>query len=182
MHFFWGDERDVPPDHPDSNYRMAREALLGRIEIPKENMHRIRTESGPPLAAAAAYENELVEFFRLRSGQFPRFDLIFLGMGEEGHVASLFPHSQALQEKMRLVAAPWVAKFSSFRITLTLPVFNHAACIVFLVQGSGKSETLRSVFTESPQPIKLPAQAIQPETGELLWLADQAAAARLKSI
>jgi len=179
VHFFWGDERDAPPDHPDSNYRLAWEALLGRIDIPEKNIHRIRAGSGPALAAAAAYESELIQFFALHPGEFPRFDLIFLGMGDDGHVASIFPRSEALQERTRLVAAPFVAKLNSYRITLTLPVLNNAACIIFLIQGNDKAETLRRVLTEALHPDQLPAQAIQPGTGELLWLVDQAAAAAL---
>ncbi len=182
VHFFWGDERDVPPDHPDSNYHLAWEALLNKIAIPGENIHRIRTGSGPAPVAASAYETELREFFGMRPGEIPRFDLVFLGMGEEGHVASLFPHSEALREKSRLVAAPWVARFNSFRITLTLPVLNNAACVIFLVQGIGKAETLRCVLTEPPRPDLLPAQAIHPEAGELVWLVDKAAAAKMEPI
>ena len=179
VHFFWGDERDVRPDHPDSNYRQARQCLLGKINIPEENIHRIRPESGPAPAAAAAYENELRRFFDLRPGEIPRFDLIFLGMGDDGHMASLFPYSEALDEKTRLAIALWVPKFNSFRITLTLPVLNNAACVLFLIQGSGKAEMLSRVLTGTRHPNQLPAQAIQPGSGELLWLLDQAAAAKL---
>ncbi len=176
VHFFWGDERFVPPDHPDSNYRTAREALLDRIDIPKENIHRIPTESGSASAAAAAYENELMRFFSLQPGGLPRMDLIFLGMGDDGHVASLFPRSEALNEKTRLVAAPWAAGPNSYRITLTLPVLNHAACILFLVQGSGKAETVQRVLAGARGADPLPAQAVRPGDGELLWLLDRDAA------
>jgi 6-phosphogluconolactonase len=179
VHFFWGDERDVPPDHPDSNYRQALECLLCKIDIPEENIHPIRPGSGSPSEAAVSYENELRRLLDLRPGEVPRLDLIFLGMGDDGHVASLFPHSEALNEKTRLVAATWVAKVNSYRITLTLPVLNNAACIIFLIQGSGKAETLARVLTEARHPDQLPAQAIQPGSGELIWLLDQAAAAGL---
>jgi 6-phosphogluconolactonase len=179
VHFFWGDERNVPPDHPDSNYRQAQECLLCKIDIPEENIHPIRPGSGSPSEAAVSYENELRRFFELRPGEIPRLDLIFLGMGDDGHVASLFPHSDVLKEKTRLVAAAAVAKTNACRITLTLPVLNNAVCIIFLIQGSGKAETLARVLTEDRHPDQLPAQAIQPGSGELIWLLDQAAAARL---
>jgi 6-phosphogluconolactonase len=179
IHFFWSDERNVPLDHPDSNYRLAREALFDKIDIPKGNLHPIQTELHSASAAAIAYENELKRFFVLQTGEIPRLDLIFLGMGNDGHIASLFPHSEALQKKERLVAAPWVAKLDTYRITLTLPVINNAACIIFLIQGSNKAEMLKRVLTSPLQPDFLPAQAIQPVAGELIWLADQAAAARI---
>jgi 6-phosphogluconolactonase len=182
VHFFWGDERDVPPTHPDSNYRLARETLLDKIGIPENNIHPIRPESGSPSVAAVSYENELRRFFALQPGEIPRLDLIFLGMGDDGHVASLFPHSEALNEKTHLVAAPWVAKFNSYRITLTLPVLNNAECVVFMIQGSSKAETLNRVLTGAWCPDQLPAQAVRPRAGELLWLLDSAAAVRLDCI
>jgi 6-phosphogluconolactonase len=179
VHFFWGDERDVPPDHPDSNYRLARETLLSRIEIPENNIHPIRCEPGFPSMAAISYENELRRFFALEPGAFPRLDLIFLGMGDDGHVASLFPHSEALKEETRLVAASWVKKFNSYRVTLTLPVLNNAACVIFLIQGSSKAEIVSRVMTEPRHPDQLPVEAIRPKNGELLWLVDKAAAVLL---
>jgi 6-phosphogluconolactonase len=182
IHFFWCDERNVPLSHPDSNYRLAKETLFDKIDIPRENLHPIQTELTSAAAAANAYENELKQFFALQPGAFPDLDLIFLGMGDDGHTASLFPHSESLKEKERLVAAPWVAKLETYRITLTLPVINNAACILFLIQGSGKAEILKRVLTSPLQPDLLPAQAIQPVAGELLWLADQAAAAELAGI
>jgi 6-phosphogluconolactonase len=177
VHFFWGDERDVPPDHPDSNYRLAREALFDRIDIPEENLHLVQAGFHSASVIAISYENELKRFFALQAGDIPRLDLIFLGMGDDGHIASLFPYSETLQERELLVAAPWVAKLSAHRITLTLPVINNAACILFLIQGSGKAEILKRVLTSAPCPDLLPAQAVQPIAGELLWLLDQAAAA-----
>jgi 6-phosphogluconolactonase len=179
VHFFWGDERDVPPDHADSNYRLAREALLSKIDMPVDNIHPVRLGSGPASEAAASYENELKQFFGLRPGDIPRLDLVFLGMGDDGHVASLFPNSEVLNEKERLVAAPWVTKLNSYRVTLTLPVLNNAACVLFLIQGGGKAEALKRVLTGTRSPDQLPAQAIRPEAGELLWLVDSAAAAGL---
>jgi 6-phosphogluconolactonase len=176
VHFFWGDERDVLPDHRGSNYGKALEALLSRIDIPEENIHPIRPGSGPASLAAAAYEAELRQFFALHPAEMPRFDLIFLGMGSDGHTASLFPFSDALHEKTRLVVAPWVAKLDCYRITMTLPVLNNAACVIFLVQGSDKAETAARVLAGELQTDQLPAQAIQPVSGELLWLLDQPAA------
>jgi 6-phosphogluconolactonase len=177
VHFFWCDERDVPPNHPDSNYRLAREALFDKIDIPKENLHPIQAGFNPASAAAISYENELKQFFALQAGEIPHLDLIFLGMGDDGHIASLFPHSETLKEKERLVAAPWVDRLSTHRITLTLPVINNANCILFLIQGSGKAETLKRVLTGALCLDLLPAQAIQPAAGELLWLVDKAVTA-----
>jgi len=182
VHFFWGDERAVPADHPDSNYRLAREALLHKIEIPDENIHPIHPEAGPASMAAARYETELRSLFDLPTGDVPRLDLMFLGMGDDGHTASLFPQSEALYEKTGLVAAPWVNELGSYRITLTLPVINNAACVIFLVQGSSKAETVRRVLSEVPSPDQLPAQAVRPIAGELIWMLDQAAAAGLDDI
>jgi 6-phosphogluconolactonase len=182
IHFFWGDERNVPPDHSESNYRLARTSLFDKIDIPEENIHPIRVESVPASVAAVSYESELRQFFALRPGEIPRLDLIFLGMGDDGHVASLFPHSEALNEKTSLVTAPWVPKLNSYRITLTLPVINRAACVLFLIQGNGKAEALKQVMTEPWRRDPLPAQLVHPETGELIWLIDKAAAAGLDCI
>jgi 6-phosphogluconolactonase len=182
VHFFWADERNVPADHSESNYRSAREFLLDKIGIPEENIHPIRPDSGSACLAADKYENEFKRFFTLLPGQTPRLDLVFLGMGEDGHVASLFPHSEALKERASLVTSAWVAKLDSYRITLTLPVLNNAACIIFMIQGSEKAETLRRVLAEPPQPDLLPAQSIQPSNGELMWLLDRTAAARLDGL
>jgi 6-phosphogluconolactonase len=179
VHFFWGDERDVPPDHPDNNYRVAQETLLARIEIPARNIHRIRPESGGALKAAAEYEMELKRFFGIQEGKLPRFDLIFLGMGDDGHTASLFPYSDAAKDRTHLVAAPWIEKLHSFRITLTLPVINNAACIIFLISGQSKADILCQVLRQGWVPELLPAQAVRPNTGELLWLVDRAAASKL---
>jgi 6-phosphogluconolactonase len=180
VHFFWGDERDVPPGHPDSNYHTARQALLDRIDIPEANVHRIRPEVGSADRAAAEYEEELVRFFHLRRGEFPRFDLIYLGMGEDGHTASLFPYNRDLRENVRLVAAPWVERLNARRITLTLPVINRADCVVFLVAGKQKAARLRDVLGGTPDPQRLPAQQVRPLSGELLWLADRAAASEIE--
>jgi 6-phosphogluconolactonase len=177
---FWGDERYVPSDAPESNFRMTKEALLSKVPIPTENVFRIKTEISPSDKAAADYEQTLKTFFNLQSGELPRFDLTLNGVGTEGHTASLFPHSSALDETSRLVVAPWIEKFKMFRISLTLPVFNHAASVMFLVAGKEKAPILQEVFERPSE--QLPAQRIQPSHGDLLWFVDRAAAASLKSV
>lgn len=175
-HFFWGDERHVPPDHPDSNYRMANEAMLSRVPVPPTNVHRIQAENPDPGKAADGYAEELRQFFRLGAGQFPRFDLILLGMGPDGHSASLFPGTDVVLEQEKLVAALWVEKFRAHRITFTPPVLNNAASVIFLVSGEEKAEILRAVLHDEYQPDRLPAQVVRPTNGRLLWLVDRAAA------
>jgi 6-phosphogluconolactonase len=180
MHVFWGDERHVPPDHPDSNYRMANEVLLSQVPIPPANVHRIKSEHPDARQAADDYEQTLQAFFRLAAGQHPRFDLIFLGLGPEGHTASLFPGTQALHETHRLVVSTWVGKFFTDRITLTPPVLNNAAGVVFLVSGEDKALALKAVLEGHDEPEQLPAQLIRPAHGRLLWLVDRAAASLLQ--
>jgi 6-phosphogluconolactonase len=170
---FFGDERHVPPDHPDNNYRMAQEALLSKIPIPAANVFRIRAELDAN-QAAQEYEDQLRSFFALRPGESPRFDLIMLGLGDDGHTASLFPGSAALSETSRLVVANWVEKFQQYRITLTYPMINHAAEVMFLVSGSGKAQILKDVLSGEGE--KYPAQRVWPENGVLLWMVDQDAA------
>src|SRR5215831_18432908 len=131
IHFFWGDERYVPASHQDSNYRMAAEAMRSKVAVPPENIHRVPTEASTAEEAARLYEEELRRTFGLTPGQVPRFDLVFLGLGPDGHTASLFPETSAVHEAVRLVVAPWVEKFRTFRITLTPVVLNNSACIVF---------------------------------------------------
>lgn len=177
IHLFWGDERCVPPDHADSNYRMTAESLLTRVHIPPENIHRIQGEL-PPEEAALQYEDELQKFF----DGVPSFDLILLGLGDDGHTASLFPNSYALHEQTRwVVAVPHAAPPPPLvpRVTFTLPAINAARQIVFLVSGAGKAERLAEVLRVTTSPTLLPAQLIQPDTGELLWLMDQPAATLL---
>jgi len=178
-HIFWGDERDVPPDSAASNYRAARETLLDHIEIPASNIHRVMPELGGAAKAANAYEAELKAFFALEKGRFPRFDLVFLGMGEDGHTASIFPSSEILHEKTRLVAAPWVAKINAFRITLTPPVINNSACTIFLIAGDEKAGAVQKVLEGPYLPEQYPAQIVRPESGELIWMFDRAAASLL---
>lgn len=180
VHVFWGDERCVPPTHPDSNYRMAHETLLSRVPIPPENIHRIHAELAP-LEAAYNYERELRKMFSLPFDGTPCFDLAFLGMGPDGHTASLFPGTSGLQEKKRLVVAHYVEKLASWRITLTATVFNAAAQVAFLVAGADKAETLKEVLEGPLQPDRLPSQLIQPAPESLHWFVDGAAASALTS-
>lgn len=174
-HFFWGDERSVPPDHADSNYRMAFEALLSRVPVPAANIHRIETERGPA-EAAAAYETALRDFFAMPRGGFPRFDLVLLGIGEEGHTASLFPGSAALAERERLVVAVYVEKLKTDRITFTLPVLNSAAEVAFLVSGKSKAEVVKQTLRDGAD---IPAARVAPADGRVLWFLDKEAASFL---
>jgi 6-phosphogluconolactonase len=175
---FFGDERHVPPDHPDSNYRMASEALLSKVPIPTANVHRVRAELDAALAAAE-YESELRSVFGSRAGEIPRFDLIMLGMGPDGHTASLFPGSAALKEQTALVCANWVEKFNSHRITFTYPLLNAADEVMFVAGGADKAEMLRNVLRGDPSGRTYPAQGVRPVAGRLLWLVDEAAAGKL---
>ncbi|GAB4435832.1 MAG: 6-phosphogluconolactonase [Anaerolineae bacterium] len=174
VHVFWGDERCVPPDHAESNYRMARETLLDGVPIPARNVHRMRAEIGPE-AAADEYEAALRAFFGADGP--PRLDLIFLGMGDDGHTASLFPGTAAVHETAGWVAAHHVAKLGAWRVTLTPAVLNAAANVIFLVAGAHKAARLREVLHGPYQPDALPAQVVKPAAGRLLWLVDQAAVA-----
>jgi 6-phosphogluconolactonase len=172
---FWGDERYVPADAPDSNYRMAAQALLDHVPVPPANVHRVRTEVSPPAAAAGAYEDEIRKVFQ-ESASVPYFDLIYLGLGTNGHTASLFPHRPSLHERSRLVVADFVAEVNSWRITMTLPLLNHGRIVAFSIEGAAKAEVLRDILLGSRDPERLPAQLVSPQ-GELLWMVDAAAAA-----
>jgi 6-phosphogluconolactonase len=174
IQIFFGDERHAPPDHPDSNYRMANEALLSRVPLPEQNVHRVRTEFGPE-SAAKDYEAQLRAAFDLKPDELPRFDLILLGLGDDGHTASLFPQTAALHETARLVVPNWVEKLNTFRITLTFPVLNYAAEDLFLVSGEGKALILKEVLSSTGAG-EFPAQRVRPERGRMLWLIDQDAA------
>lgn len=176
VEIFWGDERCVPPDHPDSNYRMVRKTLIQKVPIPQTNVHRIQGELDPDLAAEA-YEEQLRSVFGTKDR--PRFDLILLGLGKDGHTASLFPGSQALRETRRWVAAVFVESLEAWRVTLTPPVLNSARQLSFLVAGKSKAKRLHEVLLGEQQPELLPAQIIQPRNGQVSWLIDQAAAANL---
>lgn len=175
---FFVDERCVPPDNPDSNYRLARETFLSKVPLPEENVIRIEGELEPE-EAAARYESSIRNRFRLEGAELPRFDLIVLGMGTNGHTASLFPDSEALHETMRLAVANHVEDKNPWRITLTWPVINHADKIFFLIQDASKAEVLKEVLLGPYQPETLPSQLIQPESGELSLLLDRAAASKL---
>jgi 6-phosphogluconolactonase len=175
--FFWGDERHVPPDHPDSNYRMAYETLLSKVSVRPENVFRIHAELKDAEGAAEAYEQGIKTVFNLRPGEFPRSDLVLLGLGLDGHTASLFPGTRALEERKRLVVANWVGQLKAYRITLTLPVLNHSACVMFLVSGADKAQAVLEVLKsdgEGP-----PAKSVRPVAGRLLWLLDKAAGSAL---
>ena len=174
IHFFWSDERHVPPDHPDSNYGMANEAMLSRVPVAKSNIHRVPSENPNATEAASEYEQTLID---VTQQSVPQLDLILLGLGPDGHTASIFPGSEVLQETKRLVAAPWVEKFQTYRITMTLPLLNNGASVIFLVSGAEKATIVKEVL-EGPQ--KYPAQAIKPTHGELLWMLDKDAASEIK--
>ena len=173
VHLFWGDERCVPPDHPDSNYRLAREALLAHVPVPRSNVHRVPTEAGAPVAVAAHYERDLRGAFVLEVEDVPRFDLILLGMGPDGHTASLFPGSAALDETRRLVVPNSVDYLPHERVTFTLPVLNAARGVLFLVAGADKTQPLAAALAGDRS---LPAARVRPTDGELRWYVDRLAA------
>ncbi len=176
VQLFFGDERAVPPTHPDSNYLMVYDALISKVPIPAGNVHRIKGD-GDPTENARDYENELKGFFA--GLPWPRFDLVILGMGEDGHTASLFPHSAALDERSRWVVAAKNEKTGQPRLTLTLPVFNHAAQIMLLVTGTEKAQRLLEALHPRSDLAPLPVQAVMPLAGKLEWFVDVAAAASL---
>lgn len=177
-HVFWGDERCIPPDHAESNYRMARLALLDSVPLPVTNIHRMKGEIDPA-QAAADYEHMLRQFFARRRDGGVRFDLVLLGMGDDGHTASLFPGTAALEETERLVVENYVEKLDAWRLTLTAAAINAADRVTFLVSGKSKAETLQQVLEGPEQRYELPAQLIQPTSGNLLWLLDEPAASKL---
>jgi 6-phosphogluconolactonase len=175
VHVFFGDERTVPPEHEESNYRMAREALLSYVSV--GSAHRMRCELSPE-EAAAAYEEELREFFG--PVDVPRFDLILCGLGEDGHTLSLFPETAALDVTDRWVVANPVLKLGTTRLTLTIPVVNAARAVTFLVAGEDKAEALKEVLEGDADPRAYPAKLVSPESGDLTWMVDRAAAGSLK--
>ena len=178
LDLYWVDERAVPPDDPASNYRMTREALLDSVPLQPHQIHRIESELEPE-TAAARYEAELRDNFRLEGAQAPCFDLVALGMGEDGHTASLFPHTAALKQMSRLAVANHLPKKDAWRITLTWPVINHARSVFFVVAGAEKAAILKEVFTGPRDPERLPSQLIWPSSGILTLILDRAAAAQL---
>ena len=178
VHLFFGDERCVPPDDARSNYRMVCEAWFDHARIPAENIHRIHGEDDPTIEALR-YEQEIARFYR--TAAFPAFDLILLGMGDNGHTASLFPGTAALREKERRVVAQYIEVMTTWRVTFTAPLINAARHVAFMAEGPGKAQMLQNVLEGPYQPDVWPSQLIQPASGELHWLVDAAAAAELRA-
>src|SRR5438270_776044 len=168
--FFFGDERHVPPDHKDSNFRMANEAMLAHAPIKPEQIHRIKAEYPDADRTALEYEQDLRASFKLAAGQLPRFDLFLVGMGDEGHALSLFPGTKALHDNGRLVMRNWVGKFYADRITMTAPVANNAAMVIFMVTKADKAPALKAVLEGPHEPEQLPSQLLSRSNGQLLWL------------
>jgi 6-phosphogluconolactonase len=181
LNLFFGDERHVPPDHQDSNFRMASEAMLSKAPVVFAQVHRIHAENPDAEQAARQYEQELRIPFRLSPGQRPRFDLVLLGMGNEGHTLSLFPGTKALRDNGRLVMSNWVGKVYANRITMTAAVVNNAALVLFMITGADKAPALKAVLEGPYEPEQLPAQLIAPENGKLLYLVDTAAGSMLQN-
>lgn len=179
---FWGDERCVAPDDAESNYRMAREALLFHVPVLANQVFRMHGELADVDTAASLYEMDLRRAFALAPGTLPRFDLLLLGLGPDGHTASLFPHTAALGISDRFVVANHVDKLGANRLTVTVPVINRAACVTFLVAGADKAQALAGVLQGPRQPEELPAQLVAPTDGQLIWLVDRAAAADLRPL
>ncbi len=179
-HFFWGDERSVPPTHSDSNYKMATDALLSHIPVTSNQIYRMEAEKTDIHLAAQEYQNKIAAFFNSpNSGSPPQFDLLYLGMGPDGHTASLFPETSALDEKNKWVVPNFVPKFNTYRLTLTYLIINQAKNVIFLVAGKDKVPALKQVL-QGPSAIDTyPSQGINPEKGSLLWLIDVDAAAEL---
>jgi 6-phosphogluconolactonase len=178
LDLYWVDERCVSPDDPASNYRMTREALLDHVPLRPEQIHRIEGELEPD-EAAARYESELRNNFRLEGAESPRFDLVALGIGGDGHTASIFPHTEAIHEVGRLVTANYVPRRDVWRVTLTWPVINHARSVFFLAAGEDKASILKEVLTGPLDPERLPSQLIWPASGILTFILDKAAASLL---
>lgn len=179
MYFFWGDERHVPPTDPDSNYRMAEEVMLSKVPVPPGNVFRMAAENPDAARVAEDYEKTLRKFFQLAADGVPQFDFILLGMGPDGHTASLFPGTAALQEKSRLVVSNWVEKLKTNRLSFTLPVLNAARCVAFLVSGTDKAPVLKTVLEENASAEQYPAKLVNPSGGKLIWFLDRAAASSL---
>jgi 6-phosphogluconolactonase len=184
VHLFFGDERFVPSTDPDSNYRMVKETGLAGGTVPEAQVHRVPTELGDPQAVADRYAETLREQFDVasRDGEWPRFDLVLLGMGDDGHTASLFPGTDVLQETRRTVAAVWVERLHTWRITLTAPALNHARRVALFVSGAGKAPMLANVLEGPWEPERWPVQGIRPGGQSPIWLVDKAAAALLTSV
>ena len=182
MQLFFGDERHVGPDDSQSNYKMACDTMIGKAPIKPEQVHRMKGELPDADQAARQYQQELQKHFQLKDGQLPRFDLVLVGMGDEGHCLSLFPGTKALHPAAgRTVVSNWVGKLFAQRITITAPVASNAAMILFTVTGKEKSLALKAVLEGPYEPEQLPSQLLQPTDGKLVWLVDQAAGAMLSN-
>lgn len=175
VQMFWGDERSVAPDNDQSNYKMANQAMISKLPIPAENVHRMQAESEDIETAAKDYESTLKRVFGYADGEQPKFDLILLGMGDDGHTASLFPGTKALGEKERTVVVNWVEKFNTNRMTFTAPAINSAHNIVFMAAGANKLQPLKEVLVGERNPELYPSQLVKPTEGKLIWLVDDAA-------
>jgi 6-phosphogluconolactonase len=178
LHLFWVDERCVPPAHEESNYRMTNEAMLSHVPLPATQVHRMEGELDPEVAAAG-YEAAIRAAFRLEGAETPAFDLVLLGMGDDGHTASLFPHTAALHEMGRIVIANHVPQKDAWRITLTWPVIDRGREVAFLIEGEAKAQVVHDVFLGAYDPEAKPSQLIRPASGRLTLLLDAAAAAML---
>lgn len=177
---YWVDERCVPPDHPDSNYRMTKEALLSKVPLAADRIHRIEGELEPEVAAAR-YESTIRNSFKLEGAETPTFDLVLLGMGDDGHTASLFPHTEGLNDLMHIAIANHVPQKDTWRVTLTSPVINQGREVAFLIEGEGKAQVLHDVFLGPYDPETFPSQIIRPVSGRLTLLLDSAAASKLSA-
>lgn len=179
VHVFWGDERYVPIDHADSNAGMAHRAWLDQVSLPAENIHPMPTDAAQPSDAAQTYETHLNNFFGSKSepGQFPQLDVVLLGIGPDGHTASLFPHTAALQNCEHSIAVG--DKDGQPRLTFTVPILNRARCVIFLVTGENKRTALQHIFAEQADALQWPARLVRPQEGKLIWLLDQAAGQEL---
>ena len=181
IYFFFGDERNVLPNDKESNYKMARENFFERLEVKEQNVFRWQTELTDARKIAVDYEQKIKIFFDLSADEFPRFDLILLGMGDDGHTASLFPFTEALAEQEKVAVANPVEKLDTVRLTLTLPAINNASNIMFLIKGADKAQTLHDVLEENFEPKKYPSQTIKPRDGDLYWLIEREAARLLSA-
>ena len=179
IQLFFGDERHVGPSHPDSNFRMATEAMISKAPVKPEQVTRIKGEYPDAEQAALEYERALREYFKLKDGEYPRFDLVLAGMGNEGHTLSLFPGTKALHADGRIAVRNWVGKLYAERITLTAPAASNTVQVIFMVTGADKAPALKAVLEGPFEPEQLPAQLLQPKNGKLLWLVDTAAGSML---
>ena len=179
IQFFWGDERHVPPDHPDSNYGMAHEAMFSKVPVRPDQVHRVRAEHSDASIVADWYEAEVCTLLQ-QTGSTPRFDLILLGLGADGHTASIFPGTPAASERYRLVMANPIDRFGAYRITMTLPLINAASLVMFVVTGDSKAEAVRDVLQPNDHAAVLPAQLVRPKVGRVIWMLDSAAGRLLK--